>query len=269
MMSINNLLVRPAFQSDARAVVDLLSDNGRSLYWKLETQWDYFYRDYPEGRPLSLIAEIDGKIIGHYGLLPVKLGKWPAMLGLHAYIAKPYRGLTVLSMLMEEVDRHSVAAGAKAICGFANPHFSLIKKTFFKWKVPFWLGFKSFMTEEDLSRQSAPFYFSYSDAWFDWRFGARQDFYISRYVAADCIVRKQLLKIPPSGIYPSQTILSGCEGWSKYFCFNKQQKDQFCQPFSVKAYDQELIDYGIYEAENWFVEMGDSDTFQYLQCINH
>ena len=262
MLNLENLVVRKAEDSDALSVVNLLSNNGLNSYWKDNAQWNHFYADYPEGSPLSLIAELDGKVIGHYGLLPVKFGQWPAMLGLHAYVAEPYRGLTVISMLMQEVDRYTVASGAKAICGFANSQFSLIKKTFFQWKIPFWLGFKSGLTADDLSRDNTPFFFSYSEKWIHWRFGSNKDVYFSRYVTNDGAEHIQLLKSNQNASLP-QDILSFCEGWSNRYLFTKEQKNQFCQPFSVKAYDQELIDAGIYKGENWFIEMGDSDTFRY------
>ena len=263
MLNLDNLHVRQALECDAEAVVDLLSDNGLNPYWRDKAQWVHFYRDYPEGPPLSIIAELDGKVIGHYGLLPVKFGQWPAMLGLHASVAAPYRGLTVISMLMKDVDRFAIAAGAKAICGFANPQFSLIKKTFFKWKIPFWLGFKSGLTVDDLERGDSSFFFSYSEEWFVWRFGSLHEVYFSRYVTKDGVKKKQLLKSVPVVSLSQDSILLESEGWSKHYRFTKEPQGQFCQPFSVKAYDQELVAAGIYEADNWFIEMGDSDTFRY------
>lgn len=263
MLNLDNLQVRQAVDGDAQAVVDLLSDNGMNPYWKNKSQWYHFYRDYPEGSPLSIIAECDGKVIGHYGLLPVKFGTWEAMLGLHAHVAAPYRGLMVISMLMKDVDRYAIDAGAKAICGFANPQFSLIKKTFFKWKIPFWLGFKSGLTVDDLKRDDAPFFFSYSDKWFKWRFGSVKNIYFNRYITKERIEKRQLLKSIREASLSDEMMLSGCEGWSKHFMFTQEQKGQFCQPFSLKVYDKELIAAGIYKPEKWFIEMGDSDTFKY------
>lgn len=264
-MSIDNITVRIADEGDAQAVAALLSDEGKSRYWKGSEQWNHFYRDYPEGRAVSLIAEIDNRIVGHYGLLPVRLGQWPALLGMHAYVAHGFRGLTVISALMQEADRYATASGAKAICGFANPQFSLIKKTFFKWKIPFWLGFKLPIGHEDLLAQETPFYFSYSKEWFVWRFGSNKNAYISRYAATDGMVKKQLLKVFPGSALPSESELSDCEGWSRQFLYSQKQPNVPCQPFSVKAYDQELVSAGIYDPSKWFIEMGDSDTFSYVE----
>ena len=264
-MSNNNLTVRIAHEGDAQSVVDLLSDEGKSRYWKSREQWNHFYRDYPEGRAVSLIAEIDDRIVGHYGLLPVRFGQWPALMGMHAYVANDFRGLTVISALMQETDRYAAVSGVKAICGFANPQFSLIKKTFFKWKIPFWLGFKSPIGHEDLSTQETSFYFLYSDEWFQWRFGSMKNAYISSYAATDGSVRKQLLKVFPGSGLPSESELSDSEGWSRQLLYSQKQPDVPCQPFSVKAYDQELVSAGIYDASKWFIEMGDSDTFSYIE----
>ena len=57
MLNLDNLQVRQAVDGDAQAVVDLLSDNGMNPYWKNKSQWYHFYRDYPEGSPLSIISE--------------------------------------------------------------------------------------------------------------------------------------------------------------------------------------------------------------------
>ena len=37
--------------------------------------------------------------------------------------------------------------------------------------------------------------------------------------------------------------------------------NEFRQPFSIKVYDNSLIREGFLNYQNWFIEMGDSDTF--------
>lgn len=264
IINLDGLVVRQAVDGDAQSVADLFLEEGNNPYGWNQAKWYHYYRDYPEGAPISLVAEISGKVVGHYGLLPIRLGMFSAMLGLHAYVSKHCRGLNVIAALMKEADRHAITAGASAICGFANPQFAMVKKTFFKWKTPFWMGFKSGLVSGDLLRDRAPFFFSYSVNWFDWRFGERSDAYISRYITKDGIIKKQLLKVYPGSCLPGEATLRGCEGWSKDSIYTNESKDDFCQPFSVKAYDPALIEAGIYEAKNWFIEMGDSDTFVYV-----
>lgn len=260
---IDALLVREARDGDENAIVELFTEQGDNPYgWSAE-KWRHYYRAYPEGRPVALVAELDGKVVGHYGMLPIRLGRWSAMLGLHAYVTTAYRGLNVISALMREVDVRCAELGVAAICGFANPKFSIVKKTFFKWRLPVWLGFKSGLDRFDVDAGGEKFRFVYSPAWYAWRFQEYRGAYISRYTAPDGQIRKQLLKLQPDATPPDDATLACCEGWSRRVMFSVEQKDRFCQPFAVKAFSQDVIDEGIYESQNWFLEMGDSDTFQY------
>lgn len=261
--NIDALLIREARDGDENAIVELFTEQGGNPYgWNAE-KWRHYYRDYPEGRPVALVAELDGKVVGHYGMLPIRLGRWSAMLGLHAYVTTAYRGLNVISALMREVDVRCTELGVAAICGFANPKFSMVKKTFFKWRLPVWLGFKSGLDRFDVDAGGEKFRFVYSPAWYAWRFQEDRGVYISRYTAPDGQIRKQLLKLKPDATPPDDATLACCEGWSRRAMFSVEQKDRFCQPFAVKAFSQDVIDEGIYESQNWFLEMGDSDTFQY------
>lgn len=259
----NSLLVRDALESDIESIVALFTEDGRNPYGWCPDKWNHYYQDYPEGKPIALIAELNGIVVGHYGILPIQIGNLPAMLGMHAYVLNKYRGLTVISALMQEVDKRCKEQGVAIICGFANPKFSLIQKTFYKWKTPFWLGFKSGLTISDIRRKTASFFFNYSSQWFKWRFGEDLDYYVSLYTDTQGNTKRQLLKIQRGGESLSPETLASYEGWSPALVFSKQQRDQFCQPFSLKIYDPSLLDEGILEPENWFVEMGDSDTFQY------
>jgi hypothetical protein len=53
------------------------------------------------------------------------------------------------------------------------------------------------------------------------------------------------------------------EGWSPNFMFGSNIINQFSQPFSIKVYNERLLASGIYNYNNWGIEMGDSDTFIY------
>jgi len=261
-MQADNIVIRIAKSFDGEGVTRLFCEDGTNPYGWSAHKWRHYYVDYPDGQPVAVVAEINGDIVGHYGMVPVVIGTLPAMLGLHAYVSVKYRGLTIISALMTEVDRICKAKGVAVICGFANPRFSLIKKTFFKWNTPFWLGFKKGAAPTDTVRGDAKFYFQYSDAWYPWRFGEDRNFYLSCFVDTEGNVRKQLLKIRDSN-YNDEN-LSDSECWSKSMMYARDQESQFCQPFSVKVYDRSLIDLGILQPENWFIEMGDSDTFSYI-----
>jgi len=264
----NSLVIRDAVDSDIDSIVGLFTEDGSNPYGWCADKWRHYYRNYPEGKPTALVAELNGVVVGHYGMLPIKIGELPAMLGMHAYVFSEYRGLTIISALMKEVDKRCRAQGVAMICGFANSKFSLIKKTFFKWKTLFWLGFKSGLTADDVRCEPAPFFFNYSPKWFAWRFGEVRNTFISRYTDARGNIKKQLLKINRGMEAPTPAELLDSEGWSPALVFLKEQQDQFCQPFSLKIYDTSLLDAGVLRPENWFIEMGDSDTFQYLPWSN-
>lgn len=255
------IVIREALDSDIEEIVALFCESGTNPYsWNRE-KWRHYYRDYPDGTPISLIATVDGQVVGHYGLQPIKIGLISAMLGLHAYVASSQRGLTIISALMKEVDRTCIASGAKLICGFANPKFSFIKSTIFKWKAVCWLGFQNGFSKEDAElMRSKKFYFNYSDDWFAWRFGSKRDEYVSVYFDSHKTKHVQLLKFcggKPN--FQSENL----ELWSPRSIFSSSQPDRFCQPFSIKLFDPELIKDGIINCENWSIDMGDSDTFQY------
>lgn len=255
------IVVREALDSDIDEIVALFCESGSNPYGWNREKWRHYYRDYPDGTPISLIATVDGKVVGHYGLQPIKIGEIPAMLGLHAYVASSQRGLTIISGLMKEVDLVCILRGAQLICGFANAKFSLIKSTIFKWKTPCWLGFQNGLSEEDVElSKSKKFYFNYSDAWLSWRFGSIRDSYVSVYLDVQKNRRIQLLKFCGDKLHlQSENI----EVWSPRSIFSTNQPDIFCQPFSIKVFEPTLINEGILKCENWSIDMGDSDTFQY------
>lgn len=254
-------VVRRAEPGDAERVVRLFCEDGSNRYGWNADKWRHYYLDYPGGRAVALVAELAGELVGHYGMVPVAIGDRPARLGLHAFVSARYRGLTVVAALMAEVDRVCRDEGVALICGFANPRFSLVKKTLFKWQIPFWLGFKQGTTPADCQRGAASFYFRYPEAWYSWRFGAERPYYLSRFQDAEGAVRKQLLKSRRGGFRPGE--ISDSECWSSSMMYPEPQAGSFCQPFSLKLYDRSLVDLGILEPENWFLEMGDSDTFSY------
>ena len=255
------IVVRIAEDSDIKQIIDLFCESGGNPYQRTPEKWKHYYRNYPEGDAVSLVATLNEAVVGHYGLLPVNIGEIPAMMGLHAYVARAQRGLTVISALMKEVDRICQSTNVGLICGFANPQFSLIKTKIFKWRTICWLAFKNGLTDQDLEiKSSKKFYFSYSNEWFDWRFGKQLDNYVSVYCDNNKNNHIQLLK------YRSEVPLAGdlnLELWSPLATYPVNQTYFFCQPYSIKVYDPKLVDEGIFDSEHWSIDMGDSDTFQY------
>jgi len=260
-MSELKLEIREALDPDIAGVVALFCELGGNPYNWSVAKWKHYYRDYPEGKALSFVAAINGRIVGHYGMVPVQIGGCAAMLGLHAYVAADQRGLTVLSALLKVVDSYCTQHGIALICGFANPRFSIVKTAIFKWKIVCWLGFQQEIGLGDLdAARSKKFRFDNSSKWFNWRFGQMQDQYLSRYTGTRGAVRKQLLKTTAT---TSLEDIAGAEGWSPSSTYQSDREGQFCQPFSIRVFDKQLIEEGILDHKNWAIEMGDSDTFQY------
>jgi hypothetical protein len=256
------LEVRETLDSDIEGVVALFCESGGNPYNWSTAKWKHYYREYPEGKPVSFIATFNGRVVGHYGMLPVIIGSHTAMLGLHAYVAENQRGLTVISTLMKEVDLKCRNLGIALIGGFANSKFSMIKRTFFKWKTPCWLGFQQGVDNNDLDEaRNRKFSFKYSQDWYKWRFGGLQNEYLSRYIDSQGIIKKQLLKTTPTSHVEN---IVDAEAWSPQSTHAENKDGQFFQPFSIKIFDERLIDEGILDHNNWSIEMGDSDTFQYI-----
>lgn len=256
-----SIVIREAQDSDIKHVVALFCETGVNPYdWNAE-KWMHYYRYYPDGKAVSLIAINDGEIVGHYGLQPIKIGDITAMLGLHAYVATSQRGLNIISALMREADRMCELNGSKMICGFANPQFTSVKSIIFKWHTLCWLGFQAGVSELDYSlMRSKKFYFNHSVDWLSWRFGSLKDRFVSLYIDQDENEHIQLLKWRRD---KPQIESEKFEVWSPRSTYRKSNPGQFCQPFSIKIYDPKLIQVGILDYKNWAIDMGDSDTFRY------
>lgn len=172
--------------------------------------------------------------------------------------------MTVLSALMESIDRTCAELNVSMICGFPNPNFALITKTFFKWKTHFLLGIGKGPSMMDLVRHPSKYWFDYSDKWYAWRFGELREVYMSRYEMDDGRVRKQLLKARvPAAISRTSIGLSDCEFWTPSAAVKVPPKGQFFQPFSLRVFDLDLDMNALAEPSNWQIDMGDSDTFVY------
>jgi hypothetical protein len=260
-MHTSNIKVRPANIDDAQDIVSLFCENGSNPYGWSKDKWHHYYKDYPEGNTISFIATVNNLVVGHYGILSIKVGSEPAMLGLHAYVSSRCRGLAIISALMQQVDKVCMDFDIGLICGFANPNFTLIKERIFKWKTVCWLGFKKSITEHDIEEfRIKPFRFNYSSNWLQWRFGTIEPQYISLYVDVHGWHHKQLLKTTD---LTDTNAIRESEGWSPNYSFPSSIPDFFSQPFSIKVYNKVLLKQGICDYKNWGLEMGDSDSFIY------
>lgn len=260
-MSKATIQLRETLASDVDGVVALFCEGGHNPYNWSTSKWEHHYLEYPEGQTVSLVAVLNGRVVAHYGLVPVRVGPYRAMLGQHAYVAADQRGLSVLSLIMRMVDAKCKELGIDFICGFANPEFTYIKSKIFKWHTLCWLGFKNGFSEQDLiNSRNRKHYFNYSSKWYEWRFGEERDQYLSQYVDSVGVVRKQLLKTTDRS---DARVISDAEAWAVGNMFSSQPSVGFCQPFSLKIYNDSLLRSELLDIDTWCIEMGDSDTFRY------
>jgi GNAT superfamily N-acetyltransferase len=250
---MKGLSVRLATVLDATLVSRLFEENGNPHNWNA-ARWMYYYFDYPEGAALSFIAILDNEVVGHYGLQKINIKDDNAFLGLHAYVKSSMRGVVVISKLLNTVDNYCKDNAVDYLIGFANKKFTTIKTALFKWKCILWLSFekrKNYLLSDLTSKR---FRLEPSDDWLEWRFNRIDNHYKSKYSNLNF---PQLLKITKD--YNGENI----QCWHPTGNLLREDKNKFTQPFSIKVFNENFLDSGILEPDNWALEMGDSDTFIY------
>ncbi|KFZ31360.1 hypothetical protein IDSA_01135 [Pseudidiomarina salinarum] len=252
--------VRQASRADAEGVVALFSEDGNPHNWDIG-KWERYYIDYTEGNVVAFIVESESKIIGHYGLFPVRIGKHAVYMGAHAHVSSSHRGLAVISALMSALDKFCIDNNIPFIVGFANPNFTIVKTKLFKWTTPF---FASFVRKSELSLSDfvdRPLRFNYSAAWLKWRFGEDTAPVVSKYQKQNDSTVYQLL-FTTDDFKAANYGLPEVECWSPDG-YLEETGEEFAQPFSIKIYDKRWRGADLMDPDNWYIQMGDSDTFIY------
>jgi len=252
---------RIATEKDILGIVDLFSQEGNAYNWS-EERYKHFYQDYPLEGVVSFVAEFKDIIIGHYGILPVVIGNYNALFGVHAFINQKYRNLKVIRGLFQSLDNWCKDHQIDFICAVPNPDFSLVKSKFFGWKEIFNLGF---MTKECFSfseYHNRELFINYSEDMLLWRFGKVQDVYISKYFREGSWSYQVLYANDDVGLtYANSFGVADFQYWhpDAYFL---ERKKEFTQPFSIKIFNLEHEEF-LTNPNNWFIQMGDSDAFVY------
>lgn len=251
--------VRRTQATDAEGIVRLFSEGGNLHNWSV-TKWRHYYEDYPEGKTVGFVAVSDRGIIGHYGLFPVTIGTWRVYLGVHAYVSESVRGLAVISSLMRALDEFCMSGGVPFIVGFSNPRFTTVKNKLFRWKTPFSARFVPTRQFDPEVYQERPFRFQYTGNWQRWRFGQSDGPFISQY--------KKVARHKPvyQLLHTQSRVVASDFGIPEFECWDPEgyleESCEFpCQPFSIKIYDKQWSGPDLLDPENWFIQMGDSDTF--------
>lgn len=248
------LRARLASPEDGAAIVALFQEDGNPHGWSVE-RWRHAYLAYPEGAPVVVLLEAGDRVVGHYGMLPVTVGEHRAMLGLHAHVSTPMRGLAAISRLMRAVDETCLERGVPFLCGFSNPGFTEVKTRLFKWRVAAWLGFEEVTAFDPAEHVGRPLGFRYSDRWPAWRFGGGEAPFLSVYDDGE---RRRVQLLHSGGRRVERA--GGFECWHPR-AYAAERPAAFAQPLCVKRYDADLGDDLLFRPESWLVEMGDSDTF--------
>lgn len=257
-------LVRRSTTGDAAGIVRLFSEGGNPYNWNIKT-WQHYYHYYPEGETVAFVAESDSNIIGHYGLFPVVIGDTQVYMGAHAYVSESVRGLAVISQLMKSLDDFCIENDIPFIVGFANPRFTIVKTKLFKWRTPF---FASFVTTQQFDHETfkeRPLCFQYSDEWLQWRFGKVIAPVVSQYMKDDDEKPVYQLLHTRTNVAANDYRLVGLECWSPTGYIKDPCSSSFSQPFSLKIYAKNWKGADLLNPDNWYIQMGDSDTFVYKE----
>lgn len=254
-----NFQIRRATLADKAGIVTLFQEGGNPHNW-CAARWEHYYSDYPEGATVSFVAESEHGIIGHYGLFPVTIGSYRVYLGAHAYVSESVRGLAVISSLMKSLDEFCVAEQIPFIVGFANQRFTTVKTKLFKWKTPLYASFVSTERFDPGVFRERPFLFHYSSDWVTWRFGKSDTPIISKYQKQGGEEHTYQLLFTGVKVEARDFDIAEFECWSPEG-YRSEPGEVFAQPFSVKIYDRQWAGPNLLDPENWFIQMGDSDTF--------
>lgn len=250
---------RRATSADKAGIVTLFQEGGNPHKWS-SAKWEHYYRDYSEGPTISFVAESELGIIGHYGLFPVTIGSYPVFIGAHAYVSESVRGLAVISSLMKSLDEFCVAEKIPFVVGFANQRFTTVKTKLFKWKAALYASFVATEKFDPDAFRNRPFLFHYSSDWATWRFGISNRPIISKYQRQGAEEGTYQLLFSGEKVEARDFEITEFECWSPEG-YLSAPSEVFAQPFSVKIYDKDWSGPNLLDPENWFIQMGDSDTF--------
>ena len=137
-------------EGDELSIVDLLDIafgkwKGITLT-KIQTiaYWKWWYKQNPAGSPIIWLAEHDNKIIGHYGIVPMKMKVGNTYLtgsvGCDAATHPQYQGKGIFSYIINKCYQDAAENNIPLTYGFANIHLG---PTYKRYE---WRGHISFIT---------------------------------------------------------------------------------------------------------------------------
>ena len=254
-----SIIYRIATDKDIDQLVELFSSDGNPHNWS-HKKFHHYYSEYPEGIPISVVADDSGKIVGHFGIFPGQVGSFTVMTSHAAYVNVKYRNTKVIAGILKKIDQICIDLKKDFIWAPANLRFTPVLAAYFNWKT---IGYVSFVNvkQYEIEKYTNRYQFSYSDKWYQWKFGEKRDIYLQDY-KKDNTTYHQLLKTANTN-----TVIARDHGLPHLNCwvpteYSKEKSNGWIQPISIKIINSD-IPKDVLDINNWFLEMGDSDAFEW------
>lgn len=91
-----------------------------------------------QGESIAFVAEYNGKIIGHYALVPRDMfidgKKVKAALAIHAFVDPDYRKKVFIFQITQKAYEYAEKEGYQLVYGFQNANYRMIAEKLEKWK---------------------------------------------------------------------------------------------------------------------------------------
>ena len=256
-----SIICRLATDKDIDQLVELFSSDGNPYNWSYK-KFHYYYSEYPEGKPMSVVADDSGKIIGHFGIFPAQVGNFNVMTPHGAYVNVKYRNIEVITSILKKIDQICMDLKIDFIWASANPGFAPVLAKLFFWKTIGYVSFKN-VKQYEVGKYADRYQFSYSNKWYQWKFGEIHHHYIQDY-KKDNTTYHQLLKT-----MNTQTVIAQDYGFPYLNCwtprgYGKEKPEGWSQPILIKIINSN-VPKDVLDINNWFIEMGDYDAFEWMK----
>lgn len=133
-----NVIIRQGSQSDSRAIINLF--NRVSPEYKRDLDfWNWINLKIGDSDSIVVIAELFGKIIAHYCILPKTLvigrSEHKVGMGIHAVVDSSYKNQVSIIDLTSYANKLAADSGIKMLYGFPNKNYHIIQEKIERWNV--------------------------------------------------------------------------------------------------------------------------------------
>lgn len=120
---------------DEAAILPFLRECG---YQPEDRFWRWINTESPDGQTLIELALVEGRVVGHYAVLPrwifLEGRKVKSGLAIHAAVHPEFRGLSILVGLFRRILERCRQAGLPFIYAFPNDQIWLVYQRIFQWR---------------------------------------------------------------------------------------------------------------------------------------